>query len=113
MSYKIKVGRRGFSLIYNNHETKWDIRIDSMVPRAKRTKLEHYYILLFENDKPYDRYYIEEGEVKCVKCSDVPKYVSEIIHDILISGDINKYSEAHIDNQFTRIAKRDSEENGR
>ncbi len=109
MSYGLRLAKRGFNLEYNGKASKWSIVIGSMVPRKKRTELEHYYILLYNDGEIYDRYYLDEGSVVSVKNEDIPNYVNDIISHIISTGDINKYlGDKTIDNQFTRIGKKEN-----
>ncbi len=49
------------------------------------------------------------GSVVSVKKEDIPNYVDDIVTHILSTGDINKYlGDKTIDNQFTRIGKKEN-----
>ncbi len=104
---------RGFGMMYNGSRTKWEISIDSMVPAKNRMSLSDYYIIVYKSGTNMDRYYFKDGIVCSVYSnSNIPKYVKDIVVDILNTGDMNKYIDGEVlDNNFTRIGRKSIFEN--
>ncbi len=97
----------GFVIYKDGVESNWSISIGSMVPAKKRTKLSHFYILVYNGDKLIDRAFDDGNSVSWVfSGSKVPNYVSMLAIDIIMSGDINKYINdgSVIDNKFTELS---------
>ncbi len=112
MTSGLIVNRRGFGMIYNGSRTKWEISIDSMVPARSRVSLSDYYIIVYKSGINIDRYYIKNGAVFSVYGLSIPKYVKDIVVDVLGTGNINKYIDGEvIDNNFIRIGRKSIFEN--
>ena len=102
--YYIIPAKYGFQLVYRDKRSKWSISIESMVPRKKRTKLEHYYIIVRKDSEFVDRFYLENGTVSSVTGAAIPNYVYDIVTNIIGTGDVNYFLQGRkIDNEFTRL----------
>jgi len=105
MSFTLERNRHGFGFEYNGNKSKWSISIESMVPRHKRSKLSDFYILIKENGKLVDRYYIDGDKIVSVRNYDIPHYVQDTVVSILNGEDINKFlGNEKIFNRFTELA---------
>lgn len=107
MKYGIVPANHGFNFIYNGSDTKWSMTIGSMVPVDKRSKLEHYYIIIRNRKNVADRVFLNgNGAPEWVfEKKDIPKYVAEVAEYIMMSGDVNRFiiGDTVINNKFTRI----------
>jgi len=103
LSLKPKSG--GFLIIRDGKKTTWMASIGSMVPVKKRTELSHYYIIVKKGKKIVDRLLYENSSIAWINGGDdIPKYIREPIEDIMLTADLNKYSDDIVyDNGFTRL----------
>ena len=102
--YAISPSRHGFSIMYRGKPSRWSMSIESMVSRHKRTKVEHYYILIMKNGNIVDRFYINGGKVESVTHNAIPNYVRLIAESVLSSRDLNQFVIGKkINNMFTKM----------
>lgn len=100
--------KKGFVVFRNNKRTKWKLSIESMVPIKKRNKIEHYYILIKNNNKVVDRvFFNDNGSIEFVyDGKDVANYIKDMVVYILDNGDVNRYIiNNNINNKFTELGK--------
>lgn len=104
LKFHIETKKRGFVFFYNGSESKWSFTIESMTPIHKRFKLSDYYIIVRENGKSIDRFYLKDEEVVSVRNYSIPHYVKDTIIEIVKTGNINKFLNGKtLHNRFTEL----------
>ena len=102
--YYIVTVKYGFQIMYRDRLSKWSMSIESTVPPRKRTKLDHYYVMVRKDGDFIDRFYLEDGAVSSVTGADIPNYVYDIVTNIIGTGDVNYFLQGRkIDNAFTKL----------